>query len=54
LFLWPLSGLFFRSQQADWPDAAAGLREGVEECSTINRLGLPPSLHRCLATTNII
>jgi len=40
--------------QSDWPAAAASLREGVEECFTINRLGLPPSLHRCLATTNIV
>ena len=30
------------------------MREGLEECFTINRLGLPPSLHRCLATTNIV
>ena len=40
--------------QRDWPQAAASLREGVEECFTINRLGVAPSLHRCLATTNII
>lgn len=40
--------------ERDWPQAAASLREGVEECFTINRLGLPPSLHRCLATTNIV
>ena len=40
--------------EGDWPQAAASLREGLEECFTINRLGLPPSLHRCLATTNII
>ena len=44
---------------ADWleqeqPAAAASLREGMEECFTINRLGVPPSLHRCLATTNLI
>ena len=26
----------------------------MEECFTINRLGIPPSLHRCLATTNLI
>jgi len=44
---------------ADWleqevPAAATSLREGLEECFTINRLGLPPSLHRCLATTNLI
>jgi putative transposase len=44
---------------ADWleqeqPAAAASLREGLEECFTINRLGVAPSLHRCLATTNLI
>lgn len=40
--------------ERDWPAAAAALREGAEECFTINRLGAPPSLWRCLATTNII
>ena len=44
---------------ADWleqecPAAANSLREGLEECFTINRLGVPSSLHRCLATTNLI
>lgn len=44
---------------AEWldqeqPAAANSLREGLEECFTINRLGIPPSLHRCLATTNVI
>ena len=44
---------------ADWleqeaPAAANSLREGLEECFTINRLSVPPSLHRCLATTNLI
>jgi len=37
-----------------YPQAAASLLEGLKECFTINRLDLPPSLHRCLATTNII
>jgi len=37
-----------------YPSAAASLLEGLDECFTINRLDLPPSLHRCLATTNII
>lgn len=46
-------------QQAKWleneyPSAAASLLEGLEETFTINRLGLPPTLRRCLATTNII
>lgn len=44
---------------ADWLEqeclaAANSLREGLEECFTINRMGIPPSLHRCLATTNLI
>ncbi|MGA3334749.1 MAG: hypothetical protein ABSC62_11370 [Terracidiphilus sp.] len=36
------------------PQAAASLLEGLEECFTINRLEIPPALHRCLATTNVI
>jgi putative transposase len=36
------------------PDAADSLREGMEECFTINRLDVPPSLHRCLASTNLM
>jgi len=40
--------------EREYPAAAASLREGLEEIFTINRLGLPPSLHRCLATTNLI
>ncbi|WP_169981153.1 IS256 family transposase [Tautonia rosea] len=37
-----------------WPDAAGSLREGLEEMFTINRLGLPSLLRRCLGTTNLI
>jgi len=37
-----------------WPTAASSLREGLEEMFTINRLGLPSKLRRCLGTTNII
>lgn len=40
--------------ERDYPAAAASLREGLEECFTINRLDVPPSLHRCLSSTNII
>ena len=40
--------------QREHPDAADSLREGMEECFTINRLDVPPSLHRCLASTNLI
>jgi putative transposase len=29
-------------------------KEGMEEMFTLNHLGLPPTLTRCLATTNII
>ncbi len=38
----------------DWPSAAGSLREGLDEMFTINRLGLPSRLRRCLGTTNII
>lgn len=40
--------------ERDCPAAAASLLEGLEECFTINRLGVPPSLHRCLSSTNLI
>jgi putative transposase len=40
--------------EQDHPDAAAALLEGLEECFTINRLDVPRSLHRCLATSNIV
>ncbi len=40
--------------ERDWPSAAASLREGLHELFTINRLGLPASLRRCLGTTNLI
>ena len=40
--------------QSEYPSAAASLLEGLDETFTINRLGLPPKLRRCLATTNIV
>ena len=40
--------------EQEWPDAAASLREGLGEMFTINRLGLPSALRRCLGTTNVI
>jgi len=40
--------------ERDWPAAAASLREGLSELFTINRLGLPASLRRCLGSTNLI
>src|SRR3970282_769025 len=38
----------------EYPGAAASLLEGLEETFTVNRLGLSPSLRRCLGTTNLI
>jgi len=38
----------------EYPSAAASLREGLDEMFTINRLGLPPELRRCLGSTNAI
>jgi transposase-like protein len=40
--------------EREHPSAAASLREGLAEMFTINRLGLPRSLRRCLGTTNVI
>ena len=40
--------------EREWPSAAASLREGLSEMFTVNRLGLPKPLRRCLTTTNII
>jgi putative transposase len=40
--------------ERDHPSAAASLREGLGEMFTINRLGLPPRLRRCLGSTNLI
>ena len=40
--------------EREWPSAAGSLREGLDEMFTINRLGLPSELRRCLGTTNII
>ena len=39
--------------EKSYPSAAASLREGLEETLTINRLGLPAALRRCLGTTNL-
>lgn len=57
--LGPKEGMARMKKLAAWldnsyPSAAASLLEGLEECFTINRLDLPPTLWRCLATTNII
>jgi putative transposase len=41
-------------REREHPGAAASLREGLDELFTINRLGLPSQLRRCLGTTNLI
>lgn len=38
----------------EYPSAAESVREGLDEMFTINELGLPVSLTRCLGSTNII
>ena len=40
--------------ETEHPAAAGSLREGLAETFTVNRLGLPGALRRCLCTTNII
>lgn len=40
--------------EQEHPSAAASLREGLAETFTVNRLGLPATLRRCLCTTNVI
>lgn len=40
--------------EQEHPHAGTSLLEGLEEMFTINRLGLPSDLRRCLGTTNII
>ena len=52
-------GMARLKKQADWlqteyPSAAASLLEGLEETFTVNTLGVPPALRRCLCTTNLI
>ena len=43
-----------RFLEHDHESAARSLREGMSEMSTLQRLQIPVSLHKCLATTNII
>jgi putative transposase len=43
-----------RFLEHDHESAARSLREGLKEMFTLQRLDIPPSLHKCLATTNII
>lgn len=52
-------GMARLEKQAEWlereyPSAAASLREGLAEMFTVHRLGLSPSLSRCLVSTNVI
>src|SRR5664279_4165962 len=41
-------------ERGGWNSAAGSLREGLEELFTINALGLPSALRRCLGTTNLL
>lgn len=43
-----------RFLEHEYESAARSLREGMAEMFTIQRLKLPPSLYKCLGTTNII
>jgi len=43
-----------RFLERDHESAARSLREGMAEMFTLQRLQLPPSLYKCLATTNLI
>jgi putative transposase len=43
-----------RFLEQDHESAARSLREGMKEMFTLQRLQIPESLHKCLATTNII
>jgi len=43
-----------RQLEYDYPSAARSLREGMKEMFTLQRLKIPASLHKCLATTNLI
>jgi putative transposase len=38
----------------EYPSASSSLFEGIDEMFTINKLGLPKSLRRCLGSTNVI
>ena len=40
--------------EQEYPSAMSSLLEGLDEIFTINALGLPKGLRRCLGTTNII
>ena len=43
-----------RQLETRWPDAAASVREGLEEMFTVRRLGVGDRLARSLSSTNVI
>src|SRR5438445_1959834 len=43
-----------RFLEQEHESAARSLREGMTEMFTVQRLQLPPSLYKCLGTTNVI
>ncbi len=43
-----------RYLEHDYESAARSLREGMKDMFTLQRLQIPVSLHKCLATTNLI
>ena len=43
-----------RQLEHDYSSAARSLREGMKEMFTLQRLKTPATLHKCLATTNLI
>jgi len=43
-----------RFLEREYESAARSLREGMPEMFTLQRLQIPESLHKCLATTNVI
>ena len=43
-----------RQLEIKYPAAAGSLREGLDELFTVNAMGLPKQLLRCLSTTNVI
>ena len=43
-----------RFLEQEYESAARSLREGMAEMFTVQRLQLPPSLYKCLGTTNVI
>jgi len=40
--------------EREYPSASSSLLEGIDEMFTINKLGLPKELRRCLGSTNVI